>query len=81
MSEVVIKGIPGFKEYELYFDTDDIDEVNAFVDKVRIPTDDGTNQYEPGLAHLSITFKPGKRALWRLDEIREPASSHDVQPR
>lgn len=70
MSEVVIFRHPE-KPLELFIDTDDIHGFEAPVDVRQVPCDAagcpgcGFIHRTPTTAHLNLTFKPGKRALWR----------------
>jgi len=47
----------------LFIDTDDIHGFEAPVDVQQVPC--GFIHRTPATAHLNLTFKPGKRALWR----------------
>jgi hypothetical protein len=66
--------------YELFYDTEDIDDISTVNDMQVVPSEDRYVQREPtGISHLNITFKPGKRALWRKS-TEERNGRHQPRP-
>jgi hypothetical protein len=70
MTEMVAYRDPA-KSLELVYDTDDVAGFRTPCDVLDISCKDagcpgcGALHRKLGAAHLNLTFKPGKRALWR----------------